>query len=196
MNIEKHNFFSNYRDFFGRISQKQVEGLDQLLDAIRADETVTDLRHLAYMLATVKHECADTWRPVTEFGKRAYFDKYNAGTLIGKRLGNIHKGDGFLFRGRGYVQITGRDNYAKLGQTIGVDLLANPDAALEGSKAFKIMVSGMVSGLFTGKKLKDYIHNGVCDYVASRRIINGQDEAEKIAKYAFTFEKILKASLM
>jgi hypothetical protein len=196
MKIEKHNFFSGYRSFFGNLSQKQVGGLDQLLDAIRADETVTDLRHLAYMLATVKHECADTWYPVTEYGNRAYFDKYNAGTTIGKRLGNLHKGDGYLFRGRGYPQITGRDNYDKLGREIGVDLIANPDAALIPANAFKIMVAGMTKGLFTGKKLKDYIHNGVCDYVASRRIINGQDEAERIAKYAFTFEKILKASLM
>lgn len=196
MKIEKQRFFSNYRDFFGRLSQKQVEGLDQLLDAIRDDENVTDLRHLAYMLATVKHECADTWWPVTEFGGRTYFDKYNAGTAIGKRLGNTQKGDGFLFRGRGYVQITGRDNYLKLGQEIGVDLIANPDSALIPANAFKIMVSGMAHGLFTGKRLSTYIHNNFCDYVGARRIINGQDQAEKIAKYAFMFEKILKASLM
>lgn len=195
MKIEKQRFFSEYRSFFGNLSQKQVIGLDKLLDAIRADVIVTDLRHLAYMLATIKHECADTWWPVTEFGGRAYFDKYNAGTAIGKRLGNTQKGDGFLFRGRGYVQITGRLNYGKLSKTIGVDLLANPDAALEPANAFKIMVSGMVSGLFTGKSLSTYIHDNFCDYAGARRIINGQDQAEKIAKYAFTFEKILKASL-
>lgn len=191
-NIDKHSFFSNYRDFFGNLSQRQVDGLDQLLDAIRADESVTDLRHLAYMLATVKHECADTWRPITEYGNRTYFDKYNAGTSIGKRLGNLHKGDGYLFRGRGYVQITGRDNYAKFG----LDLIANPDKALEPGTAFKIMVAGMLNGLFTGKSLYTYIHDGICDYVAARRIINGTDQAENIAKYAFTFEKILKASLV
>ena len=196
MNIEKRNFFSNYRDFFGNLSQRQVDGLDQLLDAIRSDEAVTDLRHLAYMLATVKHECADTWHPVTEYGNRAYFNKYNAGTDIGKRLGNIHKGDGFLYRGRGYVQITGRANYEKLGMAAGVDILTFPDKALEPDTAFKIMVSSMMSGLFTGKSLYTYIHDGVCDYMEARRIINGKDQAEKIAKYAFTFEKILKASLM
>jgi len=196
MKIDKHAFFQNYRDFFGNLSQRQVDGLDQLLDFIRADEVITDLRHLAYMLATVKHEDADTWWPITEYGNRAYFDKYNAGTKLGKRLGNIHKGDGYLFRGRGYPMITGRDNYDRLGRNIGVDLIANPEKATIPEIAFKIMLVGMVKGLFSGKKLSDYIHNGVCDYVGARRIINGTDQAEKIAKYAFTFEKILKASLV
>lgn len=47
----------------------------------------------------------------------------------GGRLGNSQPGDGFRFRGRGTLQITGRENYQKYGEIIGVDLIAEPDKA-------------------------------------------------------------------
>ena len=55
----------------------------------------------------------------------------------------------------------------------------------------------MRKGLFTGKKLSDYISkaNG-CDYKESRRIINGQDRAALIAGYATTLEDILRAAIV
>ena len=43
------------------------------------------------------------------------------------QLGNINTGDGYAYRGRGYNQITGRANYKKIGDEIGVDLISNPD---------------------------------------------------------------------
>lgn len=42
-------------------------------------------------------------------------------------LGNTQKGDGFRFRGRGYLQTTGRANYRRTGQALGVDLEKNPE---------------------------------------------------------------------
>ena len=44
-------------------------GLDSLLNAIIADTEITNIAWAAYMLATVKHECANTWRPIEEYGK-------------------------------------------------------------------------------------------------------------------------------
>jgi putative chitinase len=41
--------------------------------------------------------------------------------------GNEASGDGFKFRGRGYIQLTGRDNYTQFGKAIGVDIPNNPD---------------------------------------------------------------------
>ena len=41
--------------------------------------------------------------------------------------GNEASGDGFRFRGRGYIQLTGRDNYTQFGKAIGVDIPSNPD---------------------------------------------------------------------
>jgi predicted chitinase len=43
-----------------------------------------------------------------------------------KALGNIYKGDGPLFKGRGFLQLTGRDNYTKCSKAIGVDIVKDP----------------------------------------------------------------------
>lgn len=201
MQIDHTAFFNGYRQAFGRLNQGQVTGIELLGRNMEGDSTITDLRWAAYMLATVKHECADTWQPVVERGPRAYFDKYETGTRLGTRLGNTQPGDGFRFRGRGYVQITGRANYARLTAQLGLgpeaDLEQDPDQALRPAIAYGIMSLGMRKGLFTGKKLSDYISkaNGA-DYKEARRIINGQDRAALIANYATTLEGVLRAAIV
>lgn len=183
------DFFKKYRLKYGKLNKSQVIGLEFLINNMQA----IDKRHASYMLATVKHECADKWQPIVEFGKKSYFDKYEPGTRIGTRLGNTKKGDGYLYRGRSFVQITGRANYKRLGAVLTVpkDLVANPDLCLDKWVAAEIMQTGMNLGLFTGKKLSDYINDDKCDYVNARRIINGMDQAKLIAGYAEFFESIL-----
>ena len=192
--INRKTFFSAYRGAWGKLNQGQVNGLDALLDALEADAEVMDIRHAAYMLATVKHECADTWQPVQERGTPAYFDKYEPGTRYGRQLGNKNKGDGARYKGRGYPQITGFDNYARLGAMIGMgdELVRNPERALEPAIAYRIMSVGMRRGAFTGRKLAHYINAQGCDYINARRVINSLDRAELIAGYALVFEAILR----
>jgi len=97
------------------------------------------------------------------------------------------------------VQITGRANYARMTQVLGLapeaDLVGDPEQALRPAIAYQIMSVGMRKGLFTGKKLADYIGPGKCDYRNARQIINGLDQADRIAGYAATLEKIVREAI-
>jgi hypothetical protein len=104
---------------------------------------LTDRSMVLMALATIRAE-TEGFLPISEGRSkfntsRTPFDKYDAGTRIGRALGNTQAGDGPRFKGRGYVQLTGRHNYNKIGAQIGVNLVANPDRANDPEVAGKIL---------------------------------------------------------
>ncbi|PIP00692.1 glycoside hydrolase family 19 protein [Pleomorphomonas carboxyditropha] len=195
MAFDDSKFWAEIREkrLFGTsISQSKVDGTSLIIR--QAAKRSICLRYLAYALATAFHETATSMQPITEYGGRRYFDKYDSGKLA-KALGNTQNldGDGFVYRGRGYVQLTGQRNYSLAGSQLGIDLVKHPDLALDPEHAADIMFVGMSEGWFTGQKLSDYLDRTPPDYVSARRIINGTDCANKIAGYARIFEKALIA---
>lgn len=180
-------FFAGVRPLFGgSLSQSQVDHLNTILAAWDKYGDGNP-RNLAYILATAKHETMafqylkEIWGPTA--AQKGYEGRDD--------LGNTVKGDGKRFMGRGYVQITGRRNYADWSKRIGIDLLTNPTKASEPEIAARILVQGMMLGTFTGKKLNDF----PSDFVSSRAIVNGKDRATLIAGYAYSFlEAIEKAT--
>ena len=185
--------------FGGKLTQQQVDGTNHLL-SMWGRYGDGDNRKLAYLLATAAWETAYTMRPIHERGPKSYFKKYEPGTPIGKALGNTVPGDGYKFRGRGHVQLTGRRNYAKAGKAFGVDLVKEPDLALSPDISARVLITGCLEGWFTGKKLGDYIRDGVdatdlLDYKNARRVINGQDKAAQIASMARVFEQAVGAEI-
>jgi len=201
--FDRKKFFDGYRDKYGKLTQSQVDGINELLGFIENDDDITDITHVAYMFSTVKHETADRFKPITEFGNKEYFNKYdpvlantNLRKATAKKYGNITEGDGYKYRGRGYVQITWKNNYKKLGDAVGRNLIVAPDDALKSEIAYKIMSYGMRKGSFTGKKLSDYLSGDKINYKNSRKIINGLDKAVLIKGYAEEFEKVLKKSII
>lgn len=177
-------FFARVRGDFGKLTQPQVDGFSIVTAALKG----WDVTWVAYALATAWHETAHTMQPVKEYGGDAYYKRMY--DISGDRpqkareLGNVNPGDGVRYCGRGYVQLTGRDNYRKFG------IENTPDDAMKPEVAARIMRDGMERGAFTGKKLSDYLPG---DYINARRIINGRDKDELIAGYARNFEDALRA---
>jgi len=176
---------------FGALSPTQRVGLGFILNALKGDRDLTDLRWGAYMLATVKHECANTWQPIEEIGKgagRAYGKPVTVVDEAGRQVQNV-------YYGRGFVQLTWRENYLAIGKAIseGRKLEIHPEEALVPGLAYAVMSHGMRHGTFTGKPLAKYIKPEGADYIGARRIINGNDRAELIASYAGRFETMLQA---
>ncbi|MFC4624245.1 hypothetical protein ACFO1V_03215 [Daeguia caeni] len=132
---------------------------------------------MAYVLATAYHETAHTMKPVREYGGEAYLKK--------KKY--------YPYVGMGYVQLTWRENYEKASRKLGVDFVSNPKLLLEPKYSAEIIVVGMRDGWFTGKKLSDYITLQKSDFKNARRIVNGTDKADLIAKYARQYDASLLA---
>lgn len=206
-------FFASLRAsdavFGGRLTAGQVAGCERLC---RAGAGRLPRTWMAYCLATSYHETGHLMTPVRERGSGDgpdldpwddYLQKYDTGRLA-KNLGNTPEadGDGVKWAGRGDVQLTGARNYtradaelARLGLIKAGELLANPDLALRPDLSAAIMVSGMLQGWFTGKKLNDYVPMPAerRHFANARRIINGTDRADLIAGYAVAFDAALKA---
>ncbi|MGK7902015.1 MAG: hypothetical protein AB4352_11480 [Hormoscilla sp.] len=209
--MDRAVFYNDVRNdlFDGKLSQKQVDGMETILnfwedppvepvDEFKVNWDIRSIGWLAYMLATTYHETAFTMQPIAEYGTVAYFtDLYENRA----DLGNDREGDGAKFRGRGYVQITGRRNYTKMTPIVrefypdSPDFTEHPEAVMDDRYAAVIMFYGMFLGIFTGKALKNYIGDPekgqIVDYYHARKIINGLDQAEKIEGYAKKFGQAL-----
>ena len=199
------------------LTTSQVANLEAILDEIQSAGLT--LRHAAYVLATPYHEVGSGMAPKAEnltyssaeriravwpkrfpgLGDALPFVRNPQGLankVYAGRMGNVGPNDGWTYRGRGYPQTTGRENYERFGRLLGLNLLGNPDLALDPGVSARILILGMKDGLFTGKKLADFISGDKADYRSARAIINPDVETngDAIAKYAKAFEAALRAA--
>lgn len=77
---------------------------------------------------------------VAKGGPEAVANAIYSGSWGKRNLGNTEPGDGWTYHGRGYVQLTGRDNYERIGREMGLDLVHHPELAAERSIAAKIAI--------------------------------------------------------
>lgn len=182
-----------------KIDAKEFEGCDRIIRACAV--AGWPVSFVAYALATAYHETAHTMQPIKEMGGTAYFTRmYDINgnrPAKARELGNLTPGDGAKYAGRGYVQLTGKTNYAKATAKLrelgfDVDLVANPDLAMRPDIAATIMVYGMLEGWFTSRKMPDDLPArgpaGKQAFALSRDIINGTDKQDLIAGYAVDFQ--------
>lgn len=194
MAINRKFFFDHVRGvlFDGSMKTSQVAGLTAMLDKWEKESPNADDRWLAYMMGTAHHETGRTMQPVREtFASsdaqaiKRLNSAFGAGKLKWvKKPYWIPDDEGKSWLGRGFVQITHKDNYKRLGKAIGVDLLTDPTRAMDIDVALKIMFVGMRDGLFTGVKLADRFSPKVEKWVQARQIINGLESAELVSSYA------------
>ncbi|MFC4256343.1 hypothetical protein GRI97_10550 [Altererythrobacter xixiisoli] len=173
-------FFADIRKITGSLDQVQVDTINRLLFAA----SHWPVGWLAYGFATAWHEAR--LKPIAEWGKGA-----------GKPYGRPGKYADAQY-GRGLVQLTWDANYEWADRALGLNgaLLRDFDLALDPALATAILVKGMETGAFTGRKLASYLpgpegmHR---QFVNARRIINGTDRADLIADHAMKFQSAVRA---
>jgi len=163
---------------------EKVEKLhpDVWMDVVHiVDECLAEgctIEQTAYILATAYHESRlGLWMEELASGK-AYEGR--------KSLGNTVRGDGVRFKGRGFVQLTGRRNYTYWAKRLKMPLLSNPDLVKESEVAARILVEGMMEGTFTGVGLPRFVSKlgETVDFINARKVVNGLDRAAMIAGHA------------
>jgi hypothetical protein len=191
--IDPNLFVPRHSQEFGRLGAAALDGITTLVDFINNDFEIQDVGWAAYMFATVERECANTWQPIREFG-RGSGHPYGNPVNVRDAAGVIHSN---TYYGRGYVQLTWKDNYQKLSLELGLgdELLINPDDALDPDIAYQILSFGMRNGSFSaGQTLSRHININRCDYKNARRIVNGTDHADEMAASAGRFELLIRVS--
>jgi predicted chitinase len=154
------------------------------LSAAIAEFAIEAPARTAAFLAQLAHESAqfrfmeEIWGP-TDAQRR-----YEPPSTLATKLGNTEPGDGLRFKGRGPIQITGRSNYRRFGDLLGLDLIADPPKAAQPDVAFRI------AGLFWSKKGLNELADRVTQEAfreITRRInggSNGQTERERFYEVA------------
>lgn len=183
MQFDRTIYFDQVREslFNGSLEQIQVDG-QNIIIAVWEYQKLQDIRHLAYMLATVHHECATRFWPITEYGSQSY--------LQGKEY--------WPYIGRGWVMLTWEDNYRRATDELDLhderNLVDRPEMALDSLIATRVLFRGMTNGWFTGRNLSQYFNDTKDDPVNARQIINGNDQDDLIAGYHRKFLSALEAA--
>lgn len=171
--FDRTAFFDNVRAslFNGKMDQGQVDGMEAILTAFETYVPHWDVRWLGYMMSTTYHETSATMQPIEEYGRGE-----------GQPYGEIDPETGQGYWGRGFVQLTWRDNYRRADVECGWEddnsCEWHAEEALVPGKAARIMFAGMSQGWFRsdaqGRQTLDrYFNIATDDAFMAREIING-----------------------
>jgi putative chitinase len=167
--FNRETFYASVRSslFSGNLSQSQVDGMDAILTTWEDEYINWDQRWLAYALATTYHETSKEMQPIEEYGKGD-----------GMEYGKVDPETGQTYYGRGFVQLTWRDNYARVDDELDFDGDESCEMhainALDLDVAAEVMFKGMEQGWFrANEKFAVYFNDGRDDPYGAREIING-----------------------
>lgn len=145
------------------------------LNAVMPETEIASLRGVAALLAQLGHE-SGSFRYVVEQASGLAYEPH---TRVGRRLGNVEEGDGPRYKGRGWIQLTGRANYRAAGEALGLPLEAQPELAAEVPTAARV-----AAWYWRTRGCAALADAG--DFVALTRRINGGTNglADRQARYA------------
>lgn len=185
MNKEKFLSFYKNTPFYDN-AQKAYEAIEKAFLDLRCPtcgshtSTVNPLIMVG-ALATCRVEVGKNFKPIMEYASgQAYEGRTD--------LGNTQPGDGVRYKGRGYIQLTGRSNYALYGQKLGIDLISNPDLALDTEIGAKILANYFKDrGVMEACLAKDWLK--------VRKLINGVNKATGLPNGWQEFQNIVNQYL-
>jgi predicted chitinase len=165
------------------LSPGKAQAYFPLLESAMDEFEINNLARQSAFIAQLAHESAEL----------RYFEEIASGEAYEGRedLGNTEKGDGKRFKGRGPIQITGRANYRKYGDLLGVNLVADPKLASKPELGFRLAGAfWKVNGLNTLADMENFKaitkringgYNGLPDRVkyykrALKVLANGDEE--------------------
>ena len=149
----------------GNARAVQISGTNNetMLESALVSYGISDPVEFAAIMAQCSHESGG-FKYVRELGNDSYFTKYEGRV----DLGNTQAGDGLKYKGRGFIQITGRDLYTKAGAYLGIDLVGKPELAEDSANAAKLVLYFF----FEYKKNRVATLNWA-DCTAVTRLVNG-----------------------
>jgi hypothetical protein len=155
--MTKNQFLSFYKGTPNE--QSTTECFDALYKAL-GDASLLNDYTLIGALATVRVEVGRAFKPIEEYASgNAYEGR--------KDLGNYVPGDGPKYKGRGFIQLTGRNNYTNYGKVLGIDLVCHPELALQPEISAKILVQyfkdhniALYCNLKDWKKVRELVNGG------------------------------------
>ena len=145
---------------------------------------------LAAFMAQCAHE-SNQFRTLTEYGGSLDFRKYDPryAPKKARALGNTKRGDGAKYKGRGYIQITGKYNYTVAGKAIGMDLVNKPELAAEPLVAAKIAL------WYWSNRVAPKVNDFTNTREVTKPINPGMRGLEQRIEYHDTYKKLAMASL-
>lgn len=148
------------------------------------DADLVDRLMVLMALATIRAE-TEGFVPINEFRSRFNtspggqpFDLYDNR----RDLGNQGPPDGERFRGRGFIQLTGRSNYTRIGEKLGIDLVAAPERANEPDVAAAVLAAFLAD---KEQAIKTALAED--DLRQARRLVNGGSHG--LARFSDAFRR-------
>ncbi|OMD59080.1 hypothetical protein BSK48_30320 [Paenibacillus odorifer] len=148
---------------------------------------ITTSDRISHFLAQVMQE-SELGRWTTELGGKKYFSKYEPGTKLGKQLGNKDKGDGYKFRGAGYIQMTGRYNYQRF-----ADAMDDQKIMELGAEYVAENYAWRAAGFWwDDNNMNELVDSGASVEKVTRRVNGGTNHLANRQKYYALTKKVIR----